>query len=126
MQIRRCVHNIFAARKRQNLRTICSNFLNRKLTTCKKGYLSIWPPYLFYHIKTALTYEGEQLYLRNIQRHEMGSYLCIASNGVPPSVSKRYYVDVRCKCIRALRGSNFLPFDRVARLIASFSLKSNR
>ncbi|XP_029169234.1 lachesin-like isoform X5 [Nylanderia fulva] len=43
------------------------------------------------------TYEGEQLHLRNIQRQEMGSYLCIASNGVPPSVSKRYYVNVRFK-----------------------------
>ncbi|KAL6439118.1 hypothetical protein ACFW04_003825 [Cataglyphis niger] len=48
-------------------------------------------------VKRTLTYEGEQLHLRNIQRHEMGSYLCIASNGVPPSVSKRYYVNVRFK-----------------------------
>nr|XP_046489274.1 lachesin-like isoform X1 [Neodiprion pinetum] len=38
--------------------------------------------------------EGEQLHLIGILRQEMGSYLCIASNGVPPSVSKRYSVRV--------------------------------
>lgn len=27
----------------------------------------------------------------------MGFYLCIASNGVPPSISKRYYVKVLCE-----------------------------
>lgn len=27
----------------------------------------------------------------------MGAYLCIASNGVPPSVSKRIKVSVDCK-----------------------------
>ncbi|XP_029055933.1 matrix-remodeling-associated protein 5-like isoform X3 [Osmia bicornis bicornis] len=43
------------------------------------------------------SYEGEELHLRGILRQEMGSYLCIASNGVPPTVSKRYYVNVRFK-----------------------------
>ncbi|KAH0955549.1 hypothetical protein HN011_011457 [Eciton burchellii] len=48
-------------------------------------------------VKRTRTYEGEQLHLRGVQRQEMGSYLCIASNGVPPSISKRYYVNVRFK-----------------------------
>ncbi|XP_012220074.1 lachesin-like [Linepithema humile] len=48
-------------------------------------------------VKRTRSYEGEQLHLRGVQRQEMGSYLCIASNGVPPSVSKRYYVNVRFK-----------------------------
>ncbi|XP_011135781.1 lachesin isoform X2 [Harpegnathos saltator] len=48
-------------------------------------------------VKRMKTYEGEQLHLRGILRQEMGSYLCIASNGVPPSVSKRYYVNVHFK-----------------------------
>ncbi|XP_066599595.1 lachesin-like [Prorops nasuta] len=48
-------------------------------------------------IKRVKSYEGEELRLRGIQRQEMGSYLCIASNGVPPMVSKRYYVNVRFK-----------------------------
>ncbi|OXU30426.1 hypothetical protein TSAR_001863 [Trichomalopsis sarcophagae] len=41
-----------------------------------------------------LTHEGEQLNLTKITRNEMGAYLCIASNGVPPTVSKRIIVDV--------------------------------
>lgn len=32
-----------------------------------------------------------------ISRQEMGAYLCIAKNGVPPTVSKRITVDVECK-----------------------------
>ncbi|KAK6643660.1 hypothetical protein RUM43_005170 [Polyplax serrata] len=39
-------------------------------------------------------YDGETLSLMKISRLEMGAYLCIASNGVPPSVSKRIIVDV--------------------------------
>jgi len=42
-------------------------------------------------------YDGEQLNLTRISRTEMGAYLCIATNGVPPSVSKRIIVDVECK-----------------------------
>ncbi|XP_052900832.1 lachesin-like [Anopheles moucheti] len=40
------------------------------------------------------SYRGEVLKLTKISRSEMGSYLCIASNGVPPSVSKRISLSV--------------------------------
>lgn len=40
---------------------------------------------------------GEALNLTRITRAEMGVYLCIASNGVPPTVSKRITVDVECE-----------------------------
>ncbi|KAH8244468.1 hypothetical protein KR026_010574 [Drosophila bipectinata] len=33
--------------------------------------------------------EGTDLVIPNVKRQHMGAYLCIASNGVPPSVSKR-------------------------------------
>ncbi|XP_024942432.1 lachesin isoform X2 [Cephus cinctus] len=39
-------------------------------------------------------YDGEQLNLTKISRTQMGAYLCIAKNGVPPTVSKRIIVDV--------------------------------
>ncbi|XP_024937931.1 lachesin isoform X2 [Cephus cinctus] len=42
-------------------------------------------------------YEGETLELTNVVRQEMGAYLCIASNGVPPTVSKRYTVNIHFK-----------------------------
>ncbi|XP_065166294.1 lachesin isoform X2 [Atheta coriaria] len=44
--------------------------------------------------KKVNVYDGDQLNLTRISRTEMGAYLCIATNGVPPSVSKRIIVDV--------------------------------
>uniref|UniRef100_A0ABD2VUR5 Ig-like domain-containing protein n=2 Tax=Trichogramma kaykai TaxID=54128 RepID=A0ABD2VUR5_9HYME len=38
--------------------------------------------------------QGEILSFPNVGRNEMGAYLCIASNGVPPSVSKRMMLQV--------------------------------
>ena len=40
---------------------------------------------------------GEVLDLIRISRTEMGAYLCIAQNGVPPSISKRIILTVECK-----------------------------
>ncbi|XP_068082320.1 uncharacterized protein [Anabrus simplex] len=40
------------------------------------------------------SYDGETLLLSSIQRTDMGAYLCISTNGVPPSVSKRFIVQV--------------------------------
>ncbi|XP_059474237.1 lachesin-like isoform X1 [Neocloeon triangulifer] len=40
------------------------------------------------------SYENEVLSLVKVTRSEMGAYLCIAANGVPPSVSKRMMVHV--------------------------------
>ncbi|KPJ13964.1 Lachesin [Papilio machaon] len=44
--------------------------------------------------KKVTVYEGDSLSLQRISRTEMGAYLCIATNAVPPSVSKRIIVDV--------------------------------
>ncbi|XP_055296143.1 neurotrimin isoform X2 [Sitodiplosis mosellana] len=38
--------------------------------------------------------DGSRLVLHQVQRTDMGGYMCIASNGVPPTVSKRYDVQV--------------------------------
>ncbi|XP_017758540.1 PREDICTED: lachesin-like [Eufriesea mexicana] len=35
------------------------------------------------------TYNGSQLQFHRVERRQMGAYLCIASNDVPPAVSKR-------------------------------------
>ncbi|XP_059616919.1 lachesin [Phlebotomus argentipes] len=40
------------------------------------------------------SYRGEILKLTKLSRGEMGAYLCIASNGVPPSVSKRISLSI--------------------------------
>ncbi|XP_046398484.1 lachesin-like isoform X2 [Ischnura elegans] len=44
--------------------------------------------------QAARTFDGETLQLTNVQRTDMGAYLCIASNAVPPAVSKRFIVHV--------------------------------
>ena len=43
-------------------------------------------------------FEGSDLTFAKITRHESGAYLCIASNGFPPSVSKRILLEVECEC----------------------------
>lgn len=42
----------------------------------------------------AVTYEGEILSISRVSRLHMGAYLCIAANGVPPSVSRRIILHV--------------------------------
>ena len=50
---------------------------------------------------------GETLEIQRVRREDMGAYLCIASNDVPPTVSKRIYLHVQCKT-SDLRGSSFI------------------
>ena len=42
-------------------------------------------------------WSGEHLRLSKVRRHDMGAFLCIASNGVPPTVSRRVSLRVNCK-----------------------------
>ncbi|XP_045135901.1 neurotrimin-like [Portunus trituberculatus] len=44
---------------------------------------------------SAKVVKGETLVLRKVSRLQMGSYLCIASNGIPPSISKRAHLSVQ-------------------------------
>lgn len=53
--------------------------------------------YIILYVVVVPEWEGEKLELSKISRLDMGVYLCIASNGVPPTVSKRIKVSVDCK-----------------------------
>lgn len=44
------------------------------------------------------TFDGPELVLDKVARDDMGAYLCIASNDIPPAVSKRMVVQVHCEC----------------------------
>lgn len=46
---------------------------------------------------TVSHYNGSSLTIFRAKRTNMGPYLCIASNGIPPSVSKRVMLIVQCK-----------------------------
>lgn len=41
--------------------------------------------------------ESEYLNISQVIREDMGAYLCIASNGIQPAVSKRISIQVNCK-----------------------------
>ena len=41
--------------------------------------------------------EGAKLRMDKISRLNMGDYLCVASNGIPPSASNRFSIRVQCK-----------------------------
>ena len=43
--------------------------------------------------------DGNSLIFAITSRAQVGEYLCIASNGVPPSISKRIVLRVQCKFI---------------------------
>ena len=44
-----------------------------------------------------ISQDGEELSFPKVSRTDSGAYLCIATNGVPPSVSKRITLDVECE-----------------------------
>ena len=46
---------------------------------------------------SASSLSATSLVFESVGRGHIGSYMCIASNGVPPSVSKRVDLKVQCK-----------------------------
>lgn len=65
--------------------------------------------YLIKHLSVP-TVEGSIFNISKVNRLHMGPYLCIASNGVPPSVSKRIMLIVHCECSVLRRKSGFMCF----------------
>lgn len=72
-------------------------------------------------------WEGETLEIARISRLDMAAYLCIASNGVPPSVSKRIKVSVDCEYetiityLSRCQMLQFLPFNAIFFLLQFLS-----
>ena len=42
-------------------------------------------------------WKGKNLNLINVRREQMGAFMCIANNNVPPAVSRRLVLPVICK-----------------------------
>lgn len=51
-------------------------------------------------------WESNTLELSKVSRGDMGGYLCIASNGIPPSVSKRIKLSIDCKYLFTYSSNN--------------------
>ena len=42
-------------------------------------------------------WDGTELPLTSVKREQMGAFMCIARNNVPPAVSRRIVLNVHCK-----------------------------
>ena len=51
----------------------------------------------FAQILSDKRFQGTTLSIPKVTPNEMGAYLCIADNGIPPARSKRVFVYVQCK-----------------------------
>lgn len=83
--------------KREDGRDIIARNGPHGKTKCKLAIFHKTSDEINLKFMIAISVEGEILSLTKITRSEMGAYLCIASNGVPPSVSKRMKLQVHCK-----------------------------
>lgn len=70
---------------------ICINICIRKLILksyiCKK----------YVHLFLDVLYEGSDLTVIKVSRLNMGTYLCIANNGIPPNAVRKVMLHVHCK-----------------------------
>ncbi|MPC65333.1 hypothetical protein E2C01_059466 [Portunus trituberculatus] len=53
--------------------------------------------------------EGQTLTIGKVSRLHMGAYLCVASNGIQPSVSKRIQLKVQCEYLYLFPSSSPYP-----------------
>lgn len=53
--------------------------------------------FIFIFLFIVFNVDSPTITIPRVSRHHMGAYLCIASNGIPPTVSKRIMVIVNCK-----------------------------
>ena len=51
---------------------------------------------LYMSITSEKEYLGPIISLGSVSKDDMGAYLCIAQNGVPPAVSRRIILQVKC------------------------------
>ena len=66
------------------------------LFVCSEPKYTYWfKLFLFAYAEPTVT--GEVLSLPPVTREDMGNYMCIAQNGVPPAISKSYKLIVNCK-----------------------------
>lgn len=75
-----------------------------KLININRTHTGITSSFFNYHSSTynlfnylVTEWEGTTLEMSKVNRFDMAAYLCIASNGVPPAVSKRIILTVECK-----------------------------
>jgi len=74
---------------------------------------------IFCSVAVGLGSSGESLLVVNASRHVGELYECVASNGVPPAVSRQMRVSVQCTCIAAVLSARQLCGSRDLSLCSS-------
>ncbi|KAI5692808.1 hypothetical protein M8J75_001593 [Diaphorina citri] len=83
----------------------------------------LWPASTYFVNRPI--HPGEYLPLHKIERQEMGVFLCIASNNVPPTVSKRYKVQVIFKP-KVTAAAEYIGVPRGTDVVIQCSVESPR
>lgn len=73
---------------------MCIKVIYKFILFCSFNILFLWP---------VSKWNGAWLNMSSVERGSSGAYFCIASNGVPPSVSKRVLLRVLCKINNIIR-----------------------
>lgn len=77
----------------------CARVVSTWLLCDDAPVISFSPWLLHVSFDTVVNTSGEELNIYRITRLHMGPYICLASNGILPSVSKRVLLKVQCKCL---------------------------
>jgi hypothetical protein len=73
------------------------------LTLDRRQSFYFLPPHSLLCCIPVDTHYGAELELLHVSRFDSGVYLCVATNGVPPAVSKRVRLYVDCESLNASR-----------------------
>ena len=69
-----------------------------------------WIHLQFMHFFAATSVNGNWFAISSVSRTHIGAYFCIASNNIPPSVSKRIELKVQCKNTIISIGHSKIPY----------------
>lgn len=83
--------------KRASLRCVASGHPTPNVTWRRENEAQLSRGHYAGNMVSSSNWEGSFLNFTQVTREDMGAYLCIASNGVQPSVSKRIILQVNCK-----------------------------
>lgn len=86
----------------QLVQTVIWNKTKKKITSIMVEPLFSQCLSASFFVATASSHNTSTFSIPRVNRLDMGAYLCIASNGIPPSVSKRVMLIVHCEYMKPL------------------------
>lgn len=87
-------------------------------------YLAYYQLHFFLHLVES--YNGPILSIPRVTPDDLGAYLCIAKNGVQPSMSKRVVVYVQCNSFSYILKRIIIHFEVLLLITKSFLLHNHK